>query len=73
MRTYNILEKYHGGNDRLNKLMPRFTEIAEKNNFEVVDVYHPLLGVLDYYAKDGIHMAAEGQEIVAARILDHIR
>jgi lysophospholipase L1-like esterase/pimeloyl-ACP methyl ester carboxylesterase len=73
MRTYNILDKYQGGNDRLNKLMPRFTEIAEKNGFEVVDVYHPLLGVMDYYAKDGIHMAAEGQEIVAARILDHIR
>lgn len=35
----------------------------------MVDVYHPLLGILDYYAGDGVHMAGAGQEIVASKII----
>lgn len=73
MRTYDILDKYKGGNERLNKLIPKFKSIAERKGFHVIDVYHPLLGVLDYYAEDGIHMAAEGQQILASCIVDCLR
>lgn len=73
IRTYNILDKYMGGNDRLEVLIPQLTAIAKKYDFTVVDVYHPLLGILDYYAVDGIHMAGAGQEIVASHIVESIQ
>lgn len=72
IRTNNILAKYQGGNERLAQLIPSFTEIATKLGFEVIDVYHPLLGVLDYYATDGVHMAEPGQVIISSRILEAI-
>ena len=43
--------------------------MASKIGVSVVDVYHPLLGILDYYAGDGVHMAGAGQEIVASKII----
>jgi len=70
IRTTNILLKYQGGNERLGLLVPSFTEIAKQLGFAVVDVYHPLQGVLDYYAADGVHMAAAGQKIIASRIVE---
>lgn len=62
-------EKYQGSDERLAKLIPQLTTKARSLGFESVDVYHPLLGILDYYAKDGLHMAAEGQAVLAARIV----
>ncbi|MES2238691.1 MAG: alpha/beta fold hydrolase [Bacteroidota bacterium] len=70
MRTTNILDKYIGGNERIEQLIPKFTKIAQEKKFSVIDIYHPLLGILDYYAADGIHMAAQGQEIIAADIVE---
>ena len=70
MKTEGILEKYEGGNERLAQLVPQLQKLAVNNGFKVLDVYHPLLGVLDYYAPDGIHMDAAGQKIIAARIRD---
>ncbi|SDM45064.1 SGNH/GDSL hydrolase family protein [Kriegella aquimaris] len=70
MKTEGILEKYEGGNERLGHLVPLFQEIAQANGFKVLDVYHPLQGVLDNYAPDGIHMSAAGQKIIAARIVE---
>lgn len=68
----DIQGKFSGGSERLAQLMPGLVKIASAKGFEVIDVYHPLLGVFDYYAADGIHMAAPGQEIVAQQILDGI-
>ncbi|SDJ11866.1 Prolyl oligopeptidase family protein [Flavobacterium glycines] len=73
MRTKNVLEKYNGGNERIEQLIPQFTSIAQAKKFAVIDVYHPLLGILDYYAEDGIHMAGSGQEIIAADIIETIQ
>lgn len=72
IRTTNILAKYVGGNERLGILVPKLSEIAQQKGFAVIDVYHPLLGILDYYAADGVHMSAEGQEIIAAKIVEKI-
>ncbi|HJS00381.1 MAG TPA: GDSL-type esterase/lipase family protein, partial [Flavobacterium sp.] len=73
MRTKNVLDKYKGGNERIEQLIPQFTSIAEAKKFNVIDIYHPLLGILDYYAEDGIHMAGEGQQIIAADIVETIK
>ena len=70
IRTSGILEKYMGGNQRLEKLVPIFKSIAEGKDFTVVDVYHPLQNILDYYAPDGVHMDKEGQVIIGCRVKD---
>lgn len=72
IRTTNILAKYSGGNERLGQLVPKLSELAQKKGFDIIDVYHPLLGILDYYAADGVHMYGEGQQIVSAKIVEKI-
>ena len=72
IRTKNIAEKYAGGSERIEQLITKFTPIAEHYGFRVIDVYHPLIGILDYYAADGVHMAGAGQEIIAGKIVDAI-
>lgn len=68
IRTKNIEAKYVGGSQRIEMLLEKITPIANKLGFQVIDIYHPLLGVLDYYAVDGVHMFAAGQEIIAEKI-----
>ncbi|MBD0725840.1 G-D-S-L family lipolytic protein [Flavobacterium sp. L1I52] len=72
MRTKNILDKYIGGNERLQVLVPQLMKIAAQYKFEVIDIYNPLLGIIDYYAQDGIHMSGGGQDIIAGKIIDKI-
>ncbi len=72
IRTQNILPKYHGGNERIAQLIPQFKTISNQQGFSFIDVYHPLLGILDYYATDGVHMAGAGQEIIASKIVEAI-
>ena len=69
MGEKDMQAKYVGGNKRLAALVPQLQAKAQELGFEFVDVYHPLLGVSDHYAKDGVHMAAPGQAILASRIL----
>ena len=69
LREKNISLKFQGASQRLNNLIPELMYMASKKGFSVVDVYHPLLGILDYYAGDGVHMAGAGQEIVASKII----
>lgn len=72
LREEGIHPKYKGGNERLARLVPKLKAVASKKGFKVVDIYEPLLGVLDYYATDGVHMTGAGQEIVASRIIETI-
>lgn len=73
IRANNIEYKYQGGNERLARLMPEFKSIAVRMGFKFVDVYHPLQGIFDSYAPDGVHMLAPGQEIIASQIVDAIQ
>lgn len=73
IRTTNIQDKYKGSNERIEQLIPQLTSIAQAKKFNVIDIYHPLLGILDYYAKDGVHMTGEGQEIISGKILEAIQ
>lgn len=72
IRTTDISAKYNGSNERLNELIPQLKKVAAKKKVEVIDVYQPLLGVLNYYAPDGVHMSAKGQEIIALKIIEQI-
>ncbi len=73
MGTTDIGAKYEGGNERLSRLVPQWTAVAERAGFEVIDIYHPLSGVFENYARDGVHMTDAGQKIVAAKIVEKIR
>lgn len=65
-----VSPKYQGAGKRLSLLIPELISVASNEGFKVVDVYHPLAGVFDYYAVDGVHMVGAGQEIIASRIID---
>lgn len=69
LREEGINPKYKGGNERLTKLVPELKSVALKKGLAVIDIYEPLLGVLDYYAADGVHMVGAGQEIIASSII----
>ncbi|WP_281763644.1 SGNH/GDSL hydrolase family protein [Neptunitalea lumnitzerae] len=73
MRTYDMAEKYTGGNERLALLMPQLMRVATDKGFEVLDVFNSLQGVFDNYTEDGVHMQAEGQLMIANRIADLLR
>lgn len=72
IRTTDISKKYNGSNERLKELIPQLKVIAEKKKINVIDIYQPLLGILDYYSSDGVHMSAKGQEIIALKIIEKI-
>lgn len=72
LRNENVNPKYEDSSKRLAHLIPKLKTVASKLGWKVIDVYNPLLGILDYYAKDGVHMSGAGQEIVASKIVNHI-
>ena len=51
-------------------MIPHLKEIARKNGWEVIDIYHPLQSVFGLYSSDGVHMGPDGQQIVAQKIAD---
>ncbi|MGJ1514982.1 SGNH/GDSL hydrolase family protein [Sphingobacterium siyangense] len=64
--------KYVDSDNRLADLIAQLKATTSALGFQFVDAYHPLLGILDYYAADGLHMSAAGQAIVAAQIITAI-
>lgn len=72
LRKENVSPKYEGSGEMLERLVPQLEAVASEAGWKVVDIYHPLLGVLDYYAEDGVHMAGAGQKIAASRIVNCI-
>ena len=63
-----MLEKYHGGADRIAYLVPQFKKVAEKQGCYFIDVYSSLLPKWDHYASDGIHLITEGQYLIGRMI-----
>ena len=72
LRNENVSPKYEGSGKRLARMVPELKIVASALGWEVIDIYNPLLGILDYYAKDGVHMSGAGQEIIASKIVNHI-
>ena len=72
LRQTDVSPKYDGSGTRLAELIPKLKAVAAEGGFDVIDIHGPLSGVLDYYAKDGVHMSPQGQQIVASKILLHL-
>ncbi len=70
VRKENVEAKYIGCSDRIESLLPSFKEIAGASGFEFIDAFHPLHGILENYAADGVHMSGPGQEIIAGMIVE---
>lgn len=60
-----LIEKYKGGSERIAWLFPRFKKIAEEEGCRFIDIYSKLLPIWDNVSKDGIHLTAPGQKIIA--------
>jgi len=63
-----MIEKYHGGAERVALLQPQFKKIAGKNKAAFIDIYSILLPVRDKYSSDGVHLIPEGQKIIAETV-----
>lgn len=72
LRKDDISPKYEGSGERLARMIPELKTVASELGCEVLDIHKPLSGILDYYAKDGVHMPGSGQDIVASQIVNHI-
>lgn len=72
IRKDGISPKYEGSGERLARMIPELKAVASGLGCEVADIHNPLSGILDYYAKDGVHMPGSGQEIVASQIVNCI-
>lgn len=72
IRKDGISPKYEGSGERLARMIPELKAVASELGCKVADIHNPLSGILDYYAKDGVHMPGSGQEIVASQIVNCI-
>jgi lysophospholipase L1-like esterase/esterase/lipase len=63
-----LLEKDHNGEQRIEKLVPEFKEIAKKEDCTFIDNYNQIKGIFKYVTIDGIHLKPEGQKLVATII-----
>jgi lysophospholipase L1-like esterase len=68
-----MLEKYKGGDARVKALVPVMKKAARKNKALFVDVYTPLKPLYAGLSPDGIHMKAEGQQIIARQIIAKLK
>lgn len=73
LRKDNVSPKYEGSGERLERMIPQLKAVASDLGCEVIDIHNPLTGILDYYAKDGVHMSGAGQDIIASQIVSHIQ
>ena len=67
-----MIEKYHGGADRIKWLQPKLRKISKKNRAEYIDIYSKLLPEWENLSKDGIHVQPEGQKIIANMIYNSL-
>lgn len=67
-----MLEKYHGGDNRVKALVPQFQQIAQETGCGFINIYNALKPVYEQYSPDGMHMKAEGQIRIAKIIKEQI-
>ncbi|MEM7625477.1 MAG: GDSL-type esterase/lipase family protein [Planctomycetota bacterium] len=64
--------KYHGGARRVASLVPRYAEVARQSGARFVDIHTPLAEDFDRLAPDGVHMAREGQRLIARLVAEEL-
>jgi lysophospholipase L1-like esterase len=67
-----LIAKYAGSPARVKKLIPLFKQVAKKQKCPFIDIYKPLAPVFMNYSKDGVHLSAKGQMIIAKAIANKI-
>jgi lysophospholipase L1-like esterase len=65
-----LLEKYMGGNKRVQKLAEEYKKISEQQNVRFVNIYSVLKDDFEEYSPDGVHLTEEGQQIIAGEIIE---
>jgi lysophospholipase L1-like esterase len=63
-----LQEKYIGGNNRINQLIPAIKKIARKNNCIFIDTNRLLRLNFSELTKDGVHLNEIGQSLIAGEI-----
>lgn len=64
-----LLEKYQGGDRRVERLVPLYKSLADDLNCLYVNIYEPLKPKLTEFSNDGVHLSPPGQQIIATLIL----
>ena len=67
-----LLDKYKGGNSRIEKLVTGYHEIASERRLGYIDLYDPLKQIFPYMTNDGVHLIPEAQIIVARYIKGYL-
>ncbi len=60
--------KYVGGPARVERLVAAMRGVASRNEADYLDIHTPLKALLPSLTKDGVHLLAPGQELVAELI-----
>lgn len=68
-----LSEKYKGAGKRIKILNAQLKTVAKKNELLFIDIYSPLVDVFPYLTKDGVHLSAAGQRIIAEMISEKIK
>lgn len=68
-----LAEKYKGADSRVELLTEKFSQIAESNGIDFLDIYHSLKPVFPYLTLDGIHLNREGQIILSRMVLEYLK
>ncbi|MFS4418777.1 SGNH/GDSL hydrolase family protein [Maribacter sp. 2307ULW6-5] len=63
-----LAEKYKGAGKRVRFFIKEFEKVAAENNIKFVNIYEPLAPEFDTYSDDGVHLDAEGQQMIATAI-----
>lgn len=63
-----LKDKYHGGDDRVRRLIPELKRVADKHGIAFVNIYESLKPDYAKLAPDGVHMKAAGQKRIARQI-----
>lgn len=63
-----LKDKYHGGDDRVCRLIPELKRVADKHGIAFVNIYDSLNPDYAKLAPDGVHMEAAGQKRIARQI-----
>lgn len=64
-----LAAKYHGGDQRVERLVPLYKQLAGELECRYVNIYHTLKPRFSEYSKDGVHLSPAGQEIIATLIV----
>jgi len=68
-----LIEKYRGAGNRLDKLVPSFQRIAQREKINFVDLHSNLASLLLPHSKDGVHFDTPAYRIMALQIVASIK